>query len=288
MSAITPQTSMPADSSSPSGMLTTSARFVRIQASCSAGSADLYLIQKNEGGKWFKTGAVLRLDADVADKAVGQLIVENLTPTTAYHLLQERGGTVTAYIAGQDSTTSVTTLAATTLSVSGAATLSDTLAVTGATTLTGQLNANGGMALAGTAPSAAADKVMQGVADIAGATTAALKTNYEGGATKVERVRGTGSLNILYIGEDMTDDNSVALPVPSSGKIGILEISIGPSEWGRFSVQNDGTCTKLDGSTNAVTTDTDAKLVLFSSTGTPTLRNRLGSTLNAVGSYRWS
>lgn len=318
MSAITPQTSMPADSSSPSGMLTTSSRFVRLQASCSAGSADLYLIQKNEGGKWFKTGKVLRLDSSVEEKATDQLIVENLTPTTAYHVLQERGGTVTAYIAGQDSTTSVTTLSATTLSASGngsiggdlavtgnetvggtlgvtgavtmsaAASVGTTLAVTGATTLTGQLNANGGAQLKGSAPSAAADAVMLGVADINGATTGALKKVYEGGGTITERMSSTsGALKVMHYNESVTDDSTITLPVPASGHTGILIIGA-LVDGGILTVQNDGTVTKLAGSTNLVTTDTDAKLVVWSDSGTPKIKNRLGSTVVITAEYRWS
>jgi hypothetical protein len=309
MSAITPQTSMPADGASPSGMVTTSLPKLRFQAVCTDGAADLYLITKYEGGQWAKVpGAVLRLDSAVADKASGAVIVDNPIPSTAYHVLKERSGTVAAYIAGSALTASLTDLSVTdlavggdatvgddltvtgdaavgaTLAVTGAATLSSTLAVTGASTLTGQLNANGGAKLAGSAPSAAADAVTYGVADINGATTAAEKKNYEGGASLTERVHGTGAAKQLLIAQDLADDGSISLPAPAAGKVGRLEINE-ITEWGLYSVQSDGTITKLAGSTNAVTTDTDTKLAVFSSTGTPTLRNRLGSTLPFVGRY---
>ena len=54
MSAITPVTSMPADSASPSGMLTSALPQIRVQAKTVTGGAKLTVIQKNEGGVWFK------------------------------------------------------------------------------------------------------------------------------------------------------------------------------------------------------------------------------------------
>lgn len=315
MSAITEVTSMPADGASPSGMLTTSLPKIRMQGICTSGAADLYLIQKAEGGQWFKVpGAVLRLDSSDPDKAAGQIIVDNPVASTSFHVLQERGGTVATYISGNAVTAEITDLTVVnvtasgdltvsddatigddlavtgdasvgaTLAVTGATTLSSTLAVTGASTLTGQLNANGGAKLAGSAPSAAADAVTYGVADINGAATAAEKKNYEGGASLTERVHGTGAAKQIYIAQDLADDATIALPAPASGKVGRLEINE-ITEWGLYSVQSDGTITKLDGSSNAVATDTDAKLCLFSDGGAPTIRNRLGSTLPFVGRY---
>lgn len=279
MSAITPVTSMPADGASPNGMVTSSLPKLRFQAVCADGAADLYLLTKYEGGQWAKVpGAVLRLDSADADKAAGQFIVENSIAATAYHVLQERSGTVSAYLSGSAAAATLTDLSVTNLSAGG------TLAVTGATTLTGQLAANGGAQVKGSAPSAAADAVGFGVADINGATTAALVLNFEGGASLTSRVSGTGAAKKITIAQDVTDDGTIALPAPASGKVGLLVVSE-ITEWGRYSVQSDGTITKLDGSSNAVATDTDAKLCVFSSTGTPTIRNRLGSTKPIVGEY---
>jgi N-acetylmuramic acid 6-phosphate (MurNAc-6-P) etherase len=127
---------------------------------------------------------------------------------------------------------------------------------------------------------------MFGVADINGGGTGALKTIYEGGASKIQRVNGTGALKVIEIAEDVADDGTIALPAPASGKVGILDVAE-ITEWGKYSVQSDGTITKLDGSTNAVTTDTDTKFCLFSNTGTPTFKNRLGASKPIVGIYRY-
>lgn len=305
MSAITAVTSMPADSASPSGMITTALPQVRLQASASGGGVKLTIIQKNEGGVWFRTKAVLDLDGG----ETGEVFHDNPFGSNAYHVLYERGGyagseagTATCYIAGAAAPVSAGDLTVTnviaagdvtvgddlavtadatigaTLDVTGAATLGSTLAVTGVATL------SAGASVAGSAPTAAADSVKIGVADINGATTAALKLNYEGGASLTSRVHGTGAAKEIVIAQDLADDATIALPAPASGKVGRLEINE-ITEWGLYSVQSDGTITKLDGSTNAVATDTDAKLCLFSSTGTPTLRNRLGSALPFVGRY---
>ena len=310
MSAITPVTSMPADSASPSGMLTTALPQVRLQAKSASAGARLTVIQKNEGGVWFKVPqervlagksndprAVLDLDSG----EVGELIINNPFGSTAYHVLQENGGyagnesgTVTAYIAGASAATAAGDLTATniaatgTLTVDGAASLGSTLAVTGATTLTGQLNANGGEKLAGSAPSAAADAVGLGVADINGATTAAIKEVYEGGGTLTRRVySASGAVKVLYIDEAVADDATISLPVPSSGCVGMLDIAT-LIEGGKVAIQADGTCTVLSGSTNLVATDTDAKLAVFNDSATPKIKNRLGGSRRVLATYSWS
>ena len=310
MSAITPVTSMPADSASPSGMLTTALPQVRLQAKSASAGARLTVIQKNEGGVWFKVPqervlagksndprAVLDLDSG----EVGELIINNPFGSTAYHVLQENGGyagnesgTVTAYIAGASAATAAGDLTATniaatgTLTVDGAASLGSTLAVTGATTLTGQLNANGGEKLAGSAPSAAADAVGLGVADINGATTAAIEEVYEGGGTLTRRVySAAGAVKVLYIDEAVADDATISLPVPSSGCVGMLDIAT-LIEGGKVAIQADGTCTVLSGSTNLVATDTDAKLAVFNDSATPKIKNRLGGSRRVLATYHWS
>lgn len=307
MSAITPVTAMPADSASPSGMLSTALPKVRLQASAASGGVKLTVIQKNEGGKWFRTPHVLDLDSGDVD----EIIFDNPFGTNSFHVLKERGGyagsesgTATCYIAGSTAAVSAGDLSVTNVSASGDLTVGDdatigddltvtgdasvggTFAVTGASTLTGQLSANGGTQLKGSAPSAAADAVMSGVADLDAGGTAALKTVYEGGSSLLERVYGTGAAKSMIIAQDVTDDGTIVLPVPASGKVGILDVAE-ITEWGKFSVQSDGTVTKLDGSSNAVATDTDAKFCCFKDTSTPTFKNRLGATKPVIGTYRY-
>lgn len=317
MSAITPVTSMPADSASPSGMLTSALPQIRVQAKTVTGGAKLTVIQKNEGGVWFKVpqervlaGKSLNashaaLSLDVGE--VGEITISNPFGSTAYHVLQENGGyagdesgTVTAYIAGASAAVSAGDLssanmaASGTLTVGGASTLTgavsagDTLAVTGATTLTGQLNANGGAKLAGSAPAAAADAVGLGVADINGATTGAIKEVFEGGGTLTRRVySAAGAVKMLIIDEAVADDATISLPVPSSGCVGMLDIAT-LIEGGKVAIQNDGTCTVLSGSTNLVATDTDAKLAVFNDSATPKIKNRLGGSRRVLATYSWS
>lgn len=303
MSAINPVTSMPADSASPSGMLTTALPQVRLQAKTVSGGAKLTVIQKNEGGVWFRTKNILELDAG----EVGELIFDNRFGSTDYHVLKENGGyagnesgTVTAYIAGAVAASSTGDLSSTNISASGtltvggastltgAASLASTLAVTGATTLTGQLNANGGEKLAGSAPAAAADAVGLGVADINGAATAAIKEVFEGGGTLTRRVYSTaGAVKTLYIDEAVADDATISLPVPSSGCVGMLDIAT-LIEGGKVAIQADGTCTVLSGSANLVATDTDAKLAVFNDSATPKIKNRLGGSRRILATYHWS
>lgn len=275
MSAITAVTSMPADSASPSGMLTTALPKVRLQASAAGGGVKLTVIQKNEGGKWFRTKAVLELDGG----ETGEVFHDNPFGSNAFHVLSERGG-----YAGSESGTATCFIAGATAPVTAGDLTASNVAAGGTLTATGAASLLAGVQVKGSAVAAAADAVGYGVADINGAATAAEVKNYEGGASLTSRVQGTGAAKELIIAQDLADDATIALPAPASGKVGILDIAE-ITEWGKYSVQSDGTITKLDGSTNAVATDTDAKLAVFSSTGTPTLRNRLGSTKPFVGRY---
>lgn len=196
MSAITPVTSMPADSASPSGMLTTALPQVRLQAKSASAGAMLTVIQKNEGGVWFRTPHVLKIDAD----EVGELIFDNRFGSTAYHVLQENGGyagnesgTVTAYIAGASAPVSTGDLsganltASGTLTVGGAATLSSTLAVTGAATLTGGATAGAAIAMGSNKVTGLAAASANGDAlryEQGGMLCSALSTGTIGAATK--------------------------------------------------------------------------------------------------------
>lgn len=202
MSAITPVTSMPADSASPSGMLTTALPQVRLQAKTVSGGAKLTVIQKNEGGVWFRTKNILELDAS----EVGELIFENRFGSTDYHVLQENGGyagnesgTVTAYIAGAVAASSAGDLSSTNIAASGtltvggastltgAATLSSTLAVTGAATLTGGATAGAAIAMGSNKVTGLAAASANGDAlryEQGGMLCSALSTGTIGAATK--------------------------------------------------------------------------------------------------------
>lgn len=314
MSAITPVTSMPANGASPSGMVTTSAAIARLQAICSDGAADLYLIQKSENGDWFRVpGAVLRVDSANADKAIGQILVPNPVSSTAFHVLKERSGIVIVHLSGVSSTTTVAEIAATTLTVAGngtvagtlgvtgaltaaaaltvgttlgvtgAATLSSTLAVTGASTLTGQLSANGGEQLKGSSPSAAADAVGMGVADINGATTAALVLTHEGGGVSQQRVMSaSATVKTMTWSESVLDDGTIALPAPTN--LGRVRVTTYDEE-AVISTKSDGTCTLLYGSANIDDADTDAKLCVYNNSGAPTVKNRLGGSRHVRVEY---
>lgn len=309
MSAITAVSTMPADSATPSGTVTTALAQVRLQAKASGGGVKLTIIQKNEGGVWFRRpDGVLDLDSGDA----GEIIVPNNFGSNAYHVLSERGGyagsesgTATCYMAGASAPVTAGDLTVTNVVAAGDVSVGDDLTVTDDASVGGDLSVTAtatigstldvagvaslaaGASIAGSAPTAAADSVKAGVADINGATTAALKLNFEGGASLTTRVHGTtGAAKELIIAQDVTDDGTIALAAPASGKVGIVEIAE-ITEWGKFSVQSDGTITKLDGSSNAVTTDTDAKLAVYSNSGTPTIKNRLGSTKPLVGRYVW-
>jgi len=210
MSAITCVTEMPADSASPSGMLTTALPQVRLQAKTVSGGARLTLIQKNEGGVWFKVPqarvisgknieeAKATLSLDSAE--VGEIAIDNPFGSTAYHVLKENGGyagnesgTVSAYIAGASAAVSAGDLssanmvASGTLTVGGAATLSSTLAVTGAATLTGggTLGANlaaGGFKVTGLGAASANGDALR--YEQGGMLCSALSTGAIGAATK--------------------------------------------------------------------------------------------------------
>lgn len=145
---------------------------------------------------------------------------------------------------------------------------SSTLDVTGVSTL------RAGEKLLGSTPSAAADQVSRGVADISGATTAAEETKYEGGGTWQRRqCSAAATLKTMQYAETVADDGTIALPVPTN--LGRARVSSYDEEV-VVTVKSDGTCTKMSGTTNTDKDDTDTKLCVFSNTGVPTVKNRLG------------
>ena len=115
MSAITPVTALPANGVSPSGMLTSALPQIRLQGVTASGGSRLTIIQKSEGGDWFKVPAERVLSGrrlneskavlDLATGEAGEVIISNNFGSTAYHVLEENGGfsgnengTATAYI----------------------------------------------------------------------------------------------------------------------------------------------------------------------------------------------
>jgi len=300
MSAITPVTSMPADSASPSGMLTTALPQVRLQASTTSGGSRLTLLQKNEGGVWFLVPAERVLSGkkigepkatlDLVSGTAGEIVISNDFGSNAYHVLEENGGyagnengTATAYIAGAAAPvttgdlSSVNMVASGTLSVGGASTL------TGAVTAAAVINATGGEKLSGSSPAAAADAVGLGVADINGATTAALVRTYEGGGVSQDRVMSTSAtVKRMTWAQSVADDATITIPLPTS--LGMVSVRT-YDEGGTASVKTDGTIAAVVGSTNFVGTDTDAKLCVFNNTTDVTVRNRLGASRFVIVEY---
>lgn len=230
MASVTPATSMPANGVSPSGTLTNSSVKTRLQAAVSAGAADLTLIKQGESGDWFRVkGATLRLDYADADKRAGEIVVPNDVPSTLYHVLQERDGTASAYLSGVDSTTSVATLSATTLSVSGngtiggtlgvtgAATLSSTLAVAGASTLTGLLTANGDILLgSGKVVGFGAPQSLSGAGAVNVTTLATLFTS-TGAAQALTLADGTRAGQLKFIAHVVDGGSGVLTPTTKTG-----------------------------------------------------------------------
>lgn len=236
MSAITPVTSLPANGVSPSGTLTNSSVKTRLQAAVSAGACDLTLIQQGESGDWFRVpGATLRLDYAKTDQQVGQIVIPNDVPSTLYHVLKERSGTVAAYLSGVSSTTSVATLSATTLAVSGnsaitgnetvggtlgvtgATTLSSTLAVTGASTLTGLLTANGDVLLgSGKVLGFGAPQALSG-AGACNVTTVATLFTSTGSAQALTLADGTRAGQIKFVAHVVDGGSGVLTPTTKTG-----------------------------------------------------------------------
>ena len=91
MSAITPQTALPARNVTPSGAVTCNSSRLRLYAviDASQGEASLKLVRQLEGGDWqFVPGGSLSISAysNAADK-VNELIVPNAGAGTVYHVV---------------------------------------------------------------------------------------------------------------------------------------------------------------------------------------------------------
>lgn len=246
MSAITPVTSMPANGVSPSGMLTSALPQIRLQAVTTDGGSRLTLIQKSEGGDWFKVPAARVLSGsrlgeskavlDLATGEAGEIIISNNFGSTAYHVLEENGGvsgnengTATAYIAGASAPVTTGDLSAanvtasgalsvgTTSTLTGAATLSSTLAVTGASTLTGLLTANGDILL-GSAKvlGFGAPQALSG-AGACNVTTVATLFTSTGSAQALTLADGTRAGQLKFISHVVDGGSGVLTPTTKTG-----------------------------------------------------------------------
>lgn len=246
MSAITPVTSMPANGVSPSGMLTSALPQIRLQAVTASGGSRLTLIQKSEGGDWFKVPAARVLSGgrlgeskavlDLATGEAGEVIISNNFGSTAYHVLEENGGvsgnengTATAYIAGASapvttgdlSVSNVTASGAlsvgTTSTLTGAATLSSTLAVTGASTLTGLLTANGDILLgAAKVLGFGAPQALSG-AGACNVTTISTLFTSTGSAQALTLADGTRAGQLKFISHVVDGGSGVLTPTTKTG-----------------------------------------------------------------------
>lgn len=107
MSAITPQTALPARSVTPSGAVTCNSSRLRLYAVIDAtqGEASLKLVRQLEGGDWqYVPGGSLSISAysNAADK-VNELIVPNAGAGTVYHVVGVGSsavlGTIRVYLA---------------------------------------------------------------------------------------------------------------------------------------------------------------------------------------------
>jgi hypothetical protein len=246
MSAITPVTSMPANGVSPSGMLTSALPQIRLQAVTASGGSRLTLIQKSEGGDWFKVPAARVLSGsrlgeskavlDLATGEAGEVIISNNFGSTAYHVLEENGGvsgnengTATAYIAGASapvttgdlSVSNVTASGAlsvgTTSTLTGAATLSSTLAVAGASTLTGLLTANGDILLgAAKVLGFGAPQALSG-AGACNVTTISTLFTSTGSAQALTLADGTRAGQLKFISHVVDGGSGVLTPTTKTG-----------------------------------------------------------------------
>ena len=132
----------------------------------------------------------------------------------------------------------------------------------------------------GTAPTTSpADVAQTWVADVGGiAGKAGIHHRAEDGGTFAMH-GSAGTLQMFHYQNDtLADDGTVTLPDATSG---MVFVSCN-AESGMWSVQADGTCTKVSGTTNTDAADTDAKLDVYDGGTGAIVKNRLG----AVGETR--
>lgn len=217
MSAITPVTSMPANGVSPSGMLTSALPQIRLQAVTASGGSRLTLIQKSEGGDWFKVPAARVLSGsrlgeskavlDLATGEAGEVIISNNFGSTAYHVLEENGGfagnengTATAYIAGASAPVTTGDLSAANVTASGALSVGTTATLTGIATFNAAPVFAAGATASGAvafdlSDSTGAFKTPSGAGTLSGTTNLAANKNLtcSAGTTAVDLSLGTGT-----------------------------------------------------------------------------------------------
>jgi hypothetical protein len=128
-----------------------------------------------------------------------------------------------------------------------------------------------------TATDAAADYVPVWDAS-AGEFKRVLTKNIWGTATVPSAVSVGATTLYTYSNDALADDGSFNLPSAIVGLLAVTAVYSTNYEGALYQVNTDGVVTKLAGSTNAVATDTDAKLCVFDGGTYGTVRNRLGGT----------
>jgi len=112
-------------------------------------------------------------------------------------------------------------------------------------------------------------------------------SSVQGRAAEVGLTRGSG-INVREISQSVADDGTIALAAPTSGRLGVLRVDAG-GEYAEAQIASDGTVTLgANVSSNAVATDTDAKLCVYNASGTPTIKQRLGAAKWVIATYRWA
>lgn len=181
------------------------------------------------------------------------------------------------------SSTGATTLPTGNVSWTGASGKNVTLTTTGAGAIT--LTSAAGIKFLGTAPSAAADTVGFGVADINGATTAALVTVYEGGGTITKRLNSNNAVKIMEIAESLADTGTIALPVPTS--LGFLILSTQSGIGAMFSIDTSSNVGQCSANTSMSNADTGGLLCVYNNGGVPTIKNNLGGSRFIFATYKY-
>jgi hypothetical protein len=234
MSAITPVTALPANGVSPSGMLTSALPQIRLQAVTASGGSRLTLIQKSEGGDWFKVPAERVLSGrklneskavlDLATGDAGEVIISNNFGSTAYHVLEENGGfagnengTATAYIAGASAPVTTGDLSASNVTASGALSVGTTATLTGAVTMAAAATVGTTLGVTG-ALTASAALTVGTTLGVTGAATLSSTLAVTGASTLTGNVTFGGKQIATATANVIADPGTgAAIPVTTSG-----------------------------------------------------------------------
>lgn len=153
------------------------------------------------------------------------------------------------------------------------------------TSSSGLITLNGGVQIKGTSAAATADAVGLGVADINGATTAALVKTYEGGGTITERLNSNAAVKIMEIAESVADTGTIALPAP--GTMGVVILSTQSGIGAIFSVDSSANIGQCSANASMANADTPATLCIYNNGGVPTIKNNLGASRFIFATYKY-